>query len=116
MASLEPTAAGASILDLYRAVWASLREAIVRYHLAVIVELGMILAWVVFRTAFDVESRPYLLWTVAACLIAVLSPTSGLVILVAMTPFFEPVSLSRALGMRHVLVAAREWPGAGYLA
>jgi hypothetical protein len=97
--------AGAGILDLYRSVWQVARAAIIRYRIAIVVEIVLIVAWFVLRTEFSVESRAYLVWTIVAAGVALISPTSGLVILVATAPFFEPVSLSRVLGMRHVLVA-----------
>lgn len=102
----DPPSPGATILDLYRAIWVTSRQAAVRYRAAIAVELGMVALWFVLRTAVDIEGGPYLTWTALACAVALISPTSGLVILVATAPFFEPVSLSRALGMRHVLVAA----------
>jgi hypothetical protein len=97
--------AGPGILDLYRSVWQAGREALVRYRIAIIVELLLIVTWFVLRTTLSVESRPYVAWTIVAAGVALISPTSGLVILVATAPFYEPVSLSRVLGMRHVLVA-----------
>jgi hypothetical protein len=96
---------GAGILELYRSGWRTGREALVRYRIAIVVEVLLIAAWFVLRTTFSVESRPYIAWTIVAAGVALISPTSGLVILVATAPFFEPVSLSRVLGMRHVLVA-----------
>lgn len=118
MAALEPTAVDgerpavdserqgrAGILDLYRAVWDAGRDVLVRRRVAIAVEVGMIGLWLILRTVYSVESRPYLLWTVIAAGIGLVSPTSGLVILAGTAPFFEPVSLSRVLGMRHVLVA-----------
>lgn len=98
--------ADAGILDLYRAAWQSARDMLVRYRVAVVVELVLIAAWFILRTASSVESRPYLVWTIVAAGVAVISPTSGLVILASAAPFFEPVTLTRALGMRHILVAA----------
>jgi hypothetical protein len=101
---VDPAAAG--ILDLYRSVWQAGRSVIVRYRIAVVVELLLIAAWFILRTEFSVESRAYLSWTFVAAGVAMISPTSGLVILAATAPFFEPVTLTRALGMRHVLVAS----------
>jgi O-antigen ligase len=92
------------IVDLYRAVWEAGREVVVRRRVAIAVELGMIGLWLILRTVYSVESRPYLLWTIVASGVAIVSPTSGLVILAGTAPFFEPVSLSRVLGMRHILV------------
>jgi hypothetical protein len=106
VASLDPAAPDASILDLYRAVGTALRQAIIRYRLAIGLELGLVAVWFILRTVFDVESGAYLAWTAIACAVAIVSPTSGLVILLATAPFFEPFSLSRALGMRHLLVTS----------
>ncbi len=92
------------VLDLYRATWRAALESVVRHRLEIAVELGMIALWVALRTTVGVESRWYLAWNVAAWAIALVSPTSGLVILVATGPFYEPVTLTRALGLRHVLV------------
>jgi hypothetical protein len=97
--------AGAGILDLYRVAWRAASDLVARYRLAIVLELGLIALWFLLRTAFTVESRPYVLWTIVASGVALISPTSGLVILAATAPFFEPVSLTKALGLRHVLVA-----------
>jgi hypothetical protein len=105
--AIEPQGStGAGILDLYRLAWGALQDVFVRYRLAIVVEIALIAAWFLLRTAFTVESRPYLLWTIVSAGVALISPTSGLVVLAATAPFFEPVTLTRALGMRHVLVAA----------
>jgi O-antigen ligase len=105
--AIEPQGStGAGILDLYRLAWGTLRDVFVRYRLAIVVEIALIAAWFLLRTAFTVESRPYLLWTIVSAGVALISPTSGLVILAATAPFFEPVSVSRILGLRHILVAA----------
>ena len=105
MASLDPAAPGASILDLYRAAWNALRQALDRYHIAIGVELVMIAVWFVLRTLVAIDSDTYVAWMVVACGIALISPTSGLVILVGTAPFFELASLFVGLGMRHLLVA-----------
>jgi hypothetical protein len=70
--------------------------------------------WLVLRTRYDVESRPYVLWTVLASAVALVSPASGLVILAGTAPFYEPTTLlhligvrpaPQTLGLRHVFVA-----------
>ncbi|MEA2607655.1 MAG: hypothetical protein QOI00_2412, partial [Chloroflexota bacterium] len=104
--AVEPeSAAGAGIVALYRAVWDAVRGTVARQRIAIAVEIALIAIWFLLRTRYGVESRPYLLWTIVAAGIAVVSPISGLVILAGTAPFFEPVSISRVLGMRHVLVA-----------
>jgi O-antigen ligase len=84
----------------------SFRQAVVRHRLAIALELGLVVIWFILRTTVDVRSGAYLVFTVIACAVAILSPTSGLVILVGTAPFFEPAPIFRELGMRHVLVAA----------
>jgi O-antigen ligase len=106
VASVDPSAPRASILDLYRATWNALRQAIARYHVAIAAEIGLVAAWFVLRSLVDVTSTYYIAWAIAACLVTVIAPTSGLVILVATVPFFEPHSVTRALGMRDLLVGA----------
>ncbi len=100
-----PAARGNGILDLYRAAWAEAATAIARRRGALIVEVGLIALWFVLRTRYGVEARPYIAWTLLTCGVAVLSPTSGLVVLAATGPFYEPVTIGRDLGMRHILVA-----------
>jgi O-antigen ligase len=105
VATLDPAARAASVLDLYRAIWSGIRLAIARHHVAIAVELGMIAVWFILRTVVDVRSGPYLAWVVVAGAIALVSPTSGLVILAGTAPFYEPGEVSRSLGLRHLLVA-----------
>jgi hypothetical protein len=99
------TGARGGILDLYRTAWAEAAAAIARRRGALIVEIALIGLWFVLRTRYGVEARPYIAWTLLACGVGVLSPTSGLVILAATGPFYEPVTIGRDLGMRHILVA-----------
>jgi hypothetical protein len=94
------------VLDLYRSVWATALQFIVRYRVAIVVEIGMIALWFVLRTVVSVEGRAYLAWTLLASGIAFVSPSSGLVILLATAPFYEPLKVTKDLGQREVLVAA----------
>jgi len=97
--------AKAGVADLYRATWSWLREVFVRNRLTLALEIGFIAAWFLIRTRYQVDARPYLIWTVATATISLASPSAGLVILAATGPFYEPVQIGRDLGMRHVLVA-----------
>ena len=111
----EPPPTGAGILDLYRSLWLAARDGIVRHRLAIVIEVALVAAWFVLRTTSAVDGRPYIAWTFVAAIGAVISPTSGLVLLAATAPFYEPPTLLRVLGVRpapavlgwrHVLVAA----------
>ncbi len=106
MTALDPAAREASVPEPNRAAWNGLQEAVARYHLAIAVEGGMIVLWVLLRMSVDVESTLYITWVAVACAIAFISPTSGLVVLMGTAPFFELASLATGLGMRHMLVAA----------
>ena len=92
------------VLDLYRAVWDALRGTIARHQIAIALEIALVAIWFLLRTRYGVESRPYLVWTVVAAGVALISPASGLVLLAATGPFFEPVTIGGDLGMRHLLV------------
>ena len=95
-------------LDLYRDLVEAVRstlDAARRRRLAIIVELSMIAAYALLRTA-DVGRGQLTLWTAAAIAISVLSPVSGLVILAAIAPFSEPFTVTRQLGVKPFLVVA----------
>jgi O-antigen ligase len=94
------------VLQLYGVLWATILEFARRYRVALLVEATLILAWFTIRTLAGVDGRPYLAWTIATCSFALLSPRIGLIVLVATVPFYEPFSISAALGMRHLLVAS----------
>jgi hypothetical protein len=60
--TVEPeNTSGVGIADLYRQAWRAGQDAVVRYRLAIVIEIALIAAWFLLRTAFTVESRPYLL-------------------------------------------------------
>jgi hypothetical protein len=105
--SSPPTSAAGNggIVDLYRSVWRVAASAAARHRVAILIEIGLVVLWVVLRTRFAVETRPYIAWTLVACGIAAVSPTSGLVVLAATGPFYEPATFGRDLGPRHLLVA-----------
>lgn len=104
------TAAGASEtrpgpLDLYRVLWAAATAWADRRWVRPAFEVGFIAAWLVLRMA---GTHPMLdaAWTAAAIAISLLSPGSGLLILVAIAPWDEPLSLGHALGLRNLLPLA----------
>lgn len=92
------------ILDLYRALWDRAAGIAAAYRLALATEVGLIAAWLVVRTIFGAEGLPYLAWTAAVAAVGLVSPASGLVVLVAIAPFDEPAAVSDILGARHLLV------------
>lgn len=92
-------------LDLYRAVWAAARAWADRRWVRPTIELGFIVAWLILRLT---GSHPTLdaAWSTSAIVLTALSPGSGLVVLVAIAPWDEPLSLGHALGLRNLLPLA----------
>ena len=93
------------IWSFYRSIWDAVRAQPVQRRLAIAAEVAMIGAWFVLRTRYPIDARPYLAWAIVTAVIALISPLSGLVIVAATGAFWEPVTIGRDLGMRHLLVA-----------
>ena len=92
------------IADFYAAIWSAVREAADRWRLAIVVEVAMVLAWFAIRTVAGADGRTYIAWVVAAGVLALVAPKSGLVVFVATSVFFEPDSLARTLAPRELVV------------
>ena len=98
-------AGGPGVLDLYRAIWATGSGLFGRPRARLSIEIGFVAVWAVLRMAgagFELSAA----WTAAAIVLAILSPGSGLVVLVATAPWDDPLFLSRSLGLRHLLPLA----------
>jgi O-antigen ligase len=96
------TAAGShpGVLDLYRELGAALFARWAR--VAPLVEAAVIASWFLLRTV-DVHPLAMWLWVGVATALAVLAPTSGLVILAAIAPFNEGFVLTRDIGAKSFL-------------
>jgi hypothetical protein len=88
------------VLDLYRDLGAALSGGWTRA--APLVEGAVIASWFVLRT-LDADPVAIWLWVGLAALLAILTPTSGLVILVAIAPFNEGFVLTRDIGAKSLL-------------
>lgn len=99
-----PPGVRSDVASFYRAVWASATSAAVRYRLAIVLEIVLIVAWFVIRTMFEVDGRAYLAWVTIVGAVALIAPRSGLVVFIATSAFFEPDSLARTLGPRELIV------------
>lgn len=104
VATLPRTGPFGEAAAFYAAVLAAGREAAARWHLAIVVEVAMIVAWFAIRTVADVDSRVYLLWVIAAGGLALAAPLSGLVVFIATSVFFEPDSFVRSMPPRELVV------------
>lgn len=90
------------VASFYRVLWTEAQ--VRRREIAIVIEAVMVVAWFLVRTVADVDSRLYLLWLLAAGVLALVAPKSGLVVLVATSVFFEPDSLARTLAPRELIV------------
>jgi hypothetical protein len=103
-----PPGAAAGVLDLYRAMVEEARaglDAARRRRVAIAVEVSLIAVYVVLRTV-DAGRSLLQVWSLVTALVAIASPTSGLVVLAAIAPFSEPFSVTRQLGVKPFLVLA----------
>lgn len=90
------------VASFYGALWSEARAH--GRQLAIVVEAAMVIAWFLVRTATVVDGQAYLVWVVAAGILALVAPRSGLVVFVATSVFFEPDSLARTLGPRELVL------------
>ena len=88
----------------YGAIWSESRAAATRWHVAIVVEIAMVVAWFAIRSTAGVDGRVYLAWVIAAGALALVAPLSGLVVFVASSVFYEPDPLPRALALREVVL------------
>jgi len=98
------TARTSGVASFYTALWSEWRAAVARWRLDIVAEVAMVVAWFVVRTLSGVDGRAYLLWLLVAGALALVSPRSGLVVLVATSVFFEPDNLARTIAPRELIV------------
>ena len=92
------------IADFYAAIWSAVRETVERWHLAIVIEVAMVVGWFAIRTVAGADGRTYFLWVIAAGVLALVAPRSGLVVFVATSVFFEPESFARAIAPREFVL------------
>lgn len=96
--------APAGILDLYRAGWTAAARIGSRRWVSTALAVGMLATYVGLRSV-DADRNLLVAWVVIAGVVTILSPVSGLMILAGIAPFTEPITFSRQLGARPVLIA-----------
>ncbi len=92
-------------LALYRAMGDAVAERLPRRLWPIIVESGFIAAYVALRMA-DAPRDLLATWVVAAAILALVHPGSGLTVFAVMAVFSEPFVLTRDLGVKPVILAA----------
>jgi len=90
------------ILDLYRAVTSSIADLGRRGRSDVVAELVLIGVYFVLRTV-DANDLALSRWLIVASAAAILSPTTGLVVLAAIAPFNEGLEITRDVGSKTAL-------------
>ena len=96
---------GAGVIDLYRSVVGTAAATVRRHRLDVVTDVALVALYLVLRTA-GADSRLLGPWLVAALIVALIAPTSGLVILASIAPFGEGFFLTRDVGAKTVLALA----------
>ena len=60
----------------------------------------MVVAWFAIRSTAGVDGRFYAMWVIAAGVLALVAPLSGLVVFVATSVFYEPDTIPRIVPLR----------------
>jgi O-antigen ligase len=93
------------VVDLYREVFAAASAFARRWRLEIVTEIALVVAYFTLRTiGADAPALPT--WLIAAAVVAVVSPTSGLVVLAAIAPFNEGIAITRDIGSKTMVAAA----------
>jgi hypothetical protein len=93
------------IVDLYRAVATALASLVSRRRIVLLAEAALIAVYFALRT-FNPAATVLDGWLAVAALTSLVSPTAGLVVLAAIAPFNEGISITRDIGSKSVLALA----------
>ena len=96
--------ASAGVRDLYRAGWVAAVRFGGRRWVSAVLAIGLLAAYVALRS-LDADRNLLVAWVVVAGFVTILSPVTGLIVLVGIAPFTEPVTFSKQLGAKPLLVA-----------
>jgi hypothetical protein len=93
------------IIELYRAVLAEGVACARRWRLSIATESALIALYFALRT-IGADTPALGFWLVVVGVLALVSPTSGLVVLAAIAPFNEGISVTRDIGSKSILAVA----------
>ena len=95
----------AGITDSYNSVAAGTADLDRRFRISLALAVALIAAYVLLRS---IEANRTLLlgWAAVTVAVGVISPLHGLMILAAIAPFSEPLSFTRELGFKPILIGA----------
>jgi hypothetical protein len=95
----------AGIIDLYRSTAVAAADLGQRYRAGLVSAVALIVTYAFLRT-IDADRILLLAWAAVMVAVAVISPTLGLIVLAAIAPFSEPLSFTRQLGLKPIVVGA----------
>lgn len=95
----------AGVIDFYRSIAAGSADLSRRYRAGLVAAVGLIAMYALLRT-IDADRTLLLAWAAATAVLAVVSPAHGLIVLAAIAPFSEPLTFTRQLGLKPILVLA----------
>jgi O-antigen ligase len=93
------------VLELYQTVLDEASVFAKRRRVDILTEIALIGLYFVFRT-IGMDPRTLDVWLAVVVLVALFSPTSGLVVLAAIAPFGEGVTVSRDVGSKSIIAIA----------
>jgi hypothetical protein len=93
------------VIDFYNSVAGVAADLGRRYRIGLAVAIALVAAYVLLRS-IDANRTLLLAWTAVTVAVGVISPAHGLVILAAIAPFSEPLSFTRQLGVKPILICA----------
>jgi O-Antigen ligase len=95
----------AGIFDLYRSTAGAASDLGQRYRAGLAGAVALIVTYAFLRT-IDADRILLLAWAAVMVAVAVISPANGLIVLAAIAPFSEPLSFTRQLGLKPIVVGA----------
>lgn len=93
------------VRDLYRAIFVAAAAVARRRRTVIAVEIALVVLYFALRTVGVAEGAMGA-WLVVVTIIALVSPTSGLVVLAAIAPFNEGIPIARDVGSKTILAVA----------
>ncbi len=93
------------IVEFYGSIIAGVRVFGQRYRLGLVAGVALVATYALVRTV-DADRTLLVVWAAATVVLAIASPAHGLIVLAAIAPFSEPLTFTRQLGLKPILVLA----------
>lgn len=99
------TVSAPGIVEFYGSMIAGVRVSGQRYRVGLVAGIALVATYALLRT-IDADRTLLLAWAAATFMLAIASPAHGLLVLAAIAPFSEPLTFTRQLGLKPILVLA----------